>query len=187
MNIDWDIVSGAAAAFATIISLIALYAAYRSQRRMEKLAAQSWSDTYFRDITLWASDVVGAISRAIHLIDVDDEEARRETLVSLSACIDMGRWYFPNRAHESNGTHKEPAYRGVRQPVLDWVVYAYDICEGAKEFQNSRKKLVSCQRQFVSAIQETLDPRSREDEIRRVLNDFAQVSVLPKVQSPDDR
>jgi hypothetical protein len=193
MNIDWNIVSGLAAAAATAISLIAWRSAHRSQDRMEQLAArqdrlahQAWTDDYFRDITNWAGQVCHAISRAIHLVGVNDDHARREVLVELSASIDMGRWYFPNQDHDSLMIEKEPAYRGVRQPILDWIVTAYDICHKESRSAQPHATLVGCQRQFVSAIQEVLDPRSRDSAIKRVLNDFRSVSALPKVESPPE-
>ncbi len=182
--VDWTLVSGCAAAVTIPISIAALWTAHRSQKRMGRIAARSWSDDYFRDVATWACEVTRSISTALRLVGVEDESARRDTLIVLSACIDMGRWYFPNKAHDSRGLHKEPAYRGVRQPVLDWVVLAYDVCSGRKSSDDPRDLLVHCQRQFVSAIQETLDPRSRSEEIRRILDDFSEVSALPRVQSP---
>ncbi len=97
----------------------------------------------------------------------------------------MGRWYFPNRDHDKKGKNKEPAYRGVRQPCLDWVVFAYDIFADQQNTVGAREQLVSCQRHFVSCIQEVLDPRSREEAIERVLTDFKAISTLPKVESPE--
>ena len=198
MSFDPNWISAVAAILAVGFSIWAHRSAERSRKRADalelknaelaemqnRLAHQSWSDEYFREITTWACNVATAISRAIHLVGIDDEIARRETLVTLSACIDMGRWYFPNRDHDKQGQTKEPAFRGVRQPCLDWVVLAYDICSGQRSANDSRGLLVSCQRNFVSCIQEVLDPRSRERAIERVLTDFGAIATLPKVKSP---
>lgn len=151
-----------------------------------ELARQSWSDEYFREITSWSCNVSMAISKAIHLIEVGDTDAKRDTLITLSACVDMGRWYFPNRDHDQIGTDKEPAYRGVRQPCLDWIVLAYNVLSERKNVLNPREQLVTCQRNFVSCLQEVLDPRSRAESIERVLNDFKSVSCLPSVKSPPE-
>ncbi len=193
MSLDWDVISAAAAALATLVSLLALFVTQRSQKRMEeladrqnRLAHQSWTDEYFRDITDWASEVCRAIARAIHIVGQNDGAERHEVLVTLSACIDMGRWYLPNRVDGGVGMHKEPAYRGLRQPALDWIVEAYDVCRRERDFENPHKELVACQRNFVSAIQEVLDPRSREASIRHVLDSFATVAARSKVESPHD-
>ena len=198
MSIDPNWVSATAAIVAVALSIWAHLSAQNSKRRTDvieqknaelaemqsRLAHQSWSDEYFREITTWACHVSTAISKAIHLVKVDDDSARQEVLVTLSACIDMGRWYFPNRDHDKQGETKEPAYRGVRQPCLDWIVLAYDVVDGQHPTKDQRNTLVSCQRNFVSYIQEVLDPRSRGKAIDRVLNDFGAISSLPKVKSP---
>ena len=150
-----------------------------------RLSHQSWADEYFREITSWAGQVSLAISRATHLVSVDDEQSQRDVLSTLSACIDMGRWYFPNVNHDKGGQHKEPAYRGFRQPCLDWVVRAYDIFDGRQDVDDGKAELICCQRNFVSCVQEVLDPRSREKAIERVLKDFSAVATLPKVNSPE--
>ena len=198
MKFDPNWVSAVAAVIAVALSIIAHRSAGRSKRRADtleeknaeltemqtRLAHQSWSDEYFREITVWACQVSRSLSTAIHIVALDESEQRLETLITLSACIDMGRWYFPNLDHDNMGQDKEPAYRGSRQPVLDWVVWAYDIIDGRRTVADRRDALVTCQRNFVSCIQEVLDPRTREQAIERVLEDFGPIATLPKVKGP---
>jgi hypothetical protein len=193
---DWISAFVAFAAFIT--SVVAYRSAHKSQAKSEELARrnaallesqatldhQSWADEYFREITHWACEVSTAISVAIHNSGRDDEERKLDALITLSACIDMGRWYFPNRFHDEQGKNKEPAYRGVRQPILDWVVRAYDILDGRMATGDTRSALVECQRQFVSYIQQRLDPRSREKIVSRILLDYVDVDKLRAVESP---
>lgn len=206
MNLDHNWISALASTVSAVAAVIAIAMAMLAQRTasaaqeragelerknaelaeiQSRLSHQSWADEYFREITDWAGQVSLAISRATHLVDVDDEQSRRDVLSILSASIDMGRWYFPNIYHDKEGQYKEPAYRGFRQPCLDWVVRAYDVFDGREPVDDKRVELICCQRNFVSCIQEVLDPRSREKAIERVLNDFSAVSALPKVQSPE--
>ena len=197
---DPNWVSAIFAALAFGLSLLAHFSSVRSKKRTDaleeksveladlqnRLAHMSWSDTYFREIVDWASRVVSAISKGIHISDYQENDVRTEVLSELSACIDMGRWYFPNREHESRGLRKEPAYRGVRQPALDWIVYAYDIIKSRDSSPTAISNLVECQRNFVSAIQAKIDPRSREASVEQVLTDFAPVARHPKISSPPD-
>jgi hypothetical protein len=189
-------------AFVAIGAFVTSVAAYRSAAKSQATSAelarrnaemverqtnlehQAWADEYFREITHWACEVCTAISTAIHVVDGVDQDRKLSALITLSACIDMGRWYFPNRYHDEEGHEKEPAYRGIRQPVLDWIVRAYDILGGRIEATSSRGALIECQRQFVSCIQQRLDPRSREKMVSRILLDYLDVDKLSAVGSP---
>jgi hypothetical protein len=162
-------------------------AAAREARRaadlLEKnhhLELRSWTDQYFSGVRTWADQVCCAISEAIHLVSHEDlsETSKHPVLVKLSHLIDTGRWHFPNQWSADYGVDKEPAYRGVRKPVLDCVVAAYNALKRSRGHGDSRDTLWSVQRQFVSHIQDTLDPRSREQEIRRVLEEFEQSQRL---------
>ncbi|MGB7372735.1 hypothetical protein [Pontixanthobacter sp.] len=193
---EW--ISAGTSVIAIVLSSIAFFKARKSDsqsRSLEfknaqlaelqtKLAHQSWVDEYFRELTVWAAEIADQISQAIHYLDVDDDKARRDILARLSSRIDTGRWYFPNSLEKGYGDEKEPAYRGFRQPLLDWVILAYDIFAGNRVFSDPRGMLLTCQRQFVSAVQEHIDPRSRKDAILKVLSDFGPVGSLPKIESP---
>jgi hypothetical protein len=149
-----------------------------------QLAHQTWADEFFRDVTTWASGVSLSISRAIHLIEKTDGGELTDVMIELSAAIDTGRWYFPNRHENEYGFQKQPAYRGLRQPVLNWVVRAYQIVENPTQYDSPKSALIDCQRNFVSCVQEVLDPRTREEAIQRVLSDFEGVAKLPKIGAP---
>lgn len=142
--------------------------------REHRLKLREWTDQYFNSVRTWAEEVCAAISEAKHIVDRSSSscENKRSVLIKLSALVDTGRWYFPNQWADDYGTHKEPAYRGVRQPVLDCVVEAYDVLNNSESELDSRSGLSVCQREFVSYIQEVLDPRKREQEINKVLSEF---------------
>lgn len=143
--------------------------------RQHNLELRAWTDQYFTSVREWANEVCCGVSEAIHTIGSEDEQRRLSIQIRLSALIDTGRWYFPNQWKDDYGTHKEPAYRGIRQPVLDCVVDAYRLLEAADA---SKEGLVAAQREFVSHIQEALDPRKREEEIKRILKEFEQSERL---------
>lgn len=197
MEAEWisAIVSVVALASSGVAFLIARKSVHRAEQLDQKnieiaelqsrLAHQNWTDEHFRDVAQWASEIAEAISRAIHFLDEDDPRIRRDILASLSSRIDTGRWYFPNQLEVGFGEDKEPAYQGVRQPLLDWVVLAYDIYAGNRTFSDPSGMLVTCQRKFVSAIQEHIDPRSRDKAVLKVLADFSTVGSLPRIASPE--
>lgn len=145
-----------------------------------QLELRSWTDQYFSGVRTWADDVCCALSEAIHLVARQDfnEASKHPVLVKLSHLIDTGRWHFPNQWSDDYGLDKEPAYRGIRQPVLDCVVSAYVALRNSDSSGNAQQELWSVQRNFVSHIQDTLDPRSREQEIRKVLEEFEQSQRL---------
>jgi hypothetical protein len=138
------------------------------------LKLREWTDQFFNSTRTWAEEVCIAISEATHISEHPElnGEHKRPVLIKLSALIDTGRWYFPNQWADDYGTHKEPAYRGVRQQVLDCVVAAYDALKESGPEYDAKSELVICQREFVSHIQEVLDPRKREQEIKKILLEF---------------
>lgn len=155
--------------------------------RNHQLELRSWTDQYFSGVRTWADQVCCAVSEAIHLVSRQgiDEPSKHPVLIKLSHLIDTGRWHFPNQWSADYGLDKEPAYRGIRQPVLNCVVAAYNALKESDDSGDKRDELWAIQRHFVSYIQETLDPRSREQEIRKVLEEFEQsqrLRALPQKQ-----
>lgn len=149
----------------------------RSAELLEKehqLKLREWTDQYFSSVRAWAEQVCYAISEATHVIEHPElnGEHKRPILIRLSSLIDTGRWYFPNQWTDDYGTHKEPAYRGIRQAVLDCVVEAYDLLRESGSTENLKAELVAVQREFVSYIQDVLDPRKREQEIKKIIIEF---------------
>lgn len=180
---------------ATLVAIASAVAAAKSSKAAEKqqkeatrqaisnaeilekehdLKLREWTDQYFNSSRIWAEEVCSAISEAKHISEHPElnGEHKRPILIKLSALIDTGRWYFPNQWADDYGTHKEPAYRGVRQPVLDCVVAAYNALNESDPECDAKTELAMCQREFVSHIQKVLDPRKREQEIKKILIEF---------------
>ena len=143
-----------------------------------KLSKISWSDEYFRELNQWASQVAFLISEAIHAAEDPGAQTEkiREVRSKLSASIDTGRFYFLNKYEEEYGKEKPFAYRGFRQDVIDYIVFAYDEIS-KKDGKIDRDQLVQYQRLFVSEVQKRLDPKSREAKILEVLKEFSSVAI----------
>jgi hypothetical protein len=84
----------------------------------------------------------------------------------LSAQIDEGRLYFPNRRNSPHGADKQEAYRGHRQRILDHLVEAYDFlqkiqaAEAAVPADEVAGRFNEIRRAFVSDAQLAIDPRT---------------------------
>lgn len=150
------------------------------------VAHRAWSDEYFREIGSWASDVTKALSKAIHFADLlEDEQIRCDICIELSWAIDTGRWFFPNEIKDEHGQNNPPAYKGYRQPILDWLHRGYFVVSKHKLFPNPRDALIEVQRNFVSQIQARLDPRTRDASIRQILEEYKNIAQLTQLEAPN--
>ncbi|TPL81719.1 hypothetical protein FJ950_22895 [Mesorhizobium sp. B2-3-14] len=151
-------------------------------KQQHRLEQRAWTDTHFDAVRDWAQQVCFTVAEAMHI----QEGQRAAVLSKLSALIDIGRWYFPNQWSEKYGIDKEPAYRGLRQPVLDCLVAVYDSLSDGTPSSELRSRLEACQRHFVSQIQLVIDPRRREKQVARILNDWEQSERLRDLPDGDE-
>ncbi|MDF1719569.1 MAG: hypothetical protein P1U65_02745 [Minwuia sp.] len=154
-----------------------------------RLNALTWSDQYFEALRAWANHVIIAMSEAAHLSQIVDDDQRSQcwfrVRAQLSALADSGRWHFPNRYEDQVGITKSKAYRGIRQHSLDCIVDVYnEISETPIASVNtnnhvgnyplsSKDKIEIAKREFVSSIQDRIDPRYREKQMNDVIEEFA--------------
>jgi hypothetical protein len=142
------------------------------------ISANAWIEQYLCNVRVWADEACENIARAMHAVHLSSETRDVElfeAMYRISSLVDRGRWFFPNQWNDEIGLHKEAAYRGLRQPILDWLVEAYDLTKVLLEDKESKSVLglVHCQRQFVSEVQQVLNPRRREQEIERITQQFS--------------
>lgn len=165
-----------------------------------RLQALDWTSQYFVAVRIWGDEVTLTISEAMHLSCIRDNEHRElkwnEVRARLSALIDTGRWYFPNKYEGQVGTEKPAAYRGLRRRVLDSVVASYAATPKSPAFYDPDKAtndpatqaaydtLEKCKRIFVSEIQEVLNPRHREEQVAEVERKF---EISDQMKKPKDR
>lgn len=153
--------------------------------KQNQLRERQWAESYFTDVRSWANDACQAIAEALHFARhpylVKDAANRIRIESKLSYLLDTGRWYFPNHWSDDYGKAKEPAYRGLRQPILDHLFKAYNATRAMDNPEccaKSLKDLIQAQRSFVSEVQNVLDPRRREEEVKRVLTEFETAETL---------
>jgi hypothetical protein len=151
----------------------------RENARRREVGVAEW----MRDLRNWASEAVEVLSEAVYASDGTPQgsvpsDARR-CVPQLSALIDRGRFFLPNQATEKYGTHKLPAFRGYRHAALDPLVSALIVLEGSEKHKdlpayvahNRRAVLQELQKEFVSHIQQILDPEGHNQKIAWIIKD----------------
>lgn len=123
---EWVAVASAALALA---SLLLNWAVVRRQTQLQFESLKAQMDA---EVLAWAHEVINLVSQAEALargcgVTYAPDEFRRiahETAQSLSAAADRGRLFFPNLTPDAHGQHKEAAFQGFRQPILDAVIFS---------------------------------------------------------------
>lgn len=167
---------------AAVSILVGWYAGIRKERltiSQYRLSASAFASDWFRDLRAWASEAIDVLSEAAYNAPGSSASSPMPAEVCtrcrhrLSALIDRGRFFLPNLEPEAKGADKPSAFRGTRHAALDQLVLAEQVLAGTpierKEFPSTRAALVAIKRDFVAAIQDILDPRSRNAEVDEIL------------------
>jgi hypothetical protein len=197
---DWA--SVAVAVIATAIAVLAWWEAHKARKdarhaaaiqRAEtehqgKIALEAMLEDYHSAIRAWSDEALDWMSQAHSLTLLDPSRmpegtffnARATCLWRLSSLIDRGRVFFPNEGHELHGLNKPAAYRGFRPVVLDDLTSVHNLTgdlhsprRGAKSADEIRENIVARKREFVSAVQEAIDPRAKELRLNRIMGHHA--------------
>jgi hypothetical protein len=163
-------------------------------RRAERLDRVGLVDAHLERVRSWADETVGLLVQVIRECRNSSPEDGFESRVAdlrtaISVQVERGRWFFPNLVQDQHGVAKDPAYRGLRQPVLDAVVAAFDICDDLswKTRLDLRDDLIDAQRLFVSEIQAQLDPNRRYDKFEEILGDYRKAESQLRGESIERR
>lgn len=148
----------------------AIYGALTSTKKFEMREA------YRQEVLDWYKETARIMIDLIHylkkgLLYTDDFGLKRlELLCSLSAQIDLGRFYFPNSPFPDWTEKKKPsAYRGKRHFVMDCLVYFYREVENGCD-ESILPRLQNMQRAYTSVIFDMLDPKRRNKEYVKYAN-----------------
>ena len=153
--------------------------AYLAAVKQNKLSASSIAADWQRDLRSWASEAVDVLSEVAYTCRVGDPEPNEKETACiararhlLSALIDRGRFLLPNEREEQYGDHKPRAFRGLRHPALDALVAADRILGndmGLLSFPDKKSALIGIKREFVSIVQQIIDPQSHNEVIAETL------------------
>jgi hypothetical protein len=128
---------------------------------------------WMRDLRDWASEAIDVLSEAVYASDSSDV---RRYISQLSALVDRGRFFLPNQVNKEAEPGKLPAFRGSRHRALVPLIAALRVLDGEVEkdlteyvSKNRSEVIRELQREFVSHIQQILDPRQRNLAIKQLI------------------
>ena len=172
---EWVAVASAGLALA---SLVLNWAVVRHQTQLQFESLKAQMDA---DVLAWAHEAINLVSEAEALargcgVTHSPDEFRRaahETAQRLSAAADRGRLFFPNFTPDKHGQHKEAAFQGFRQPILDAVIFSCSqlermVPDASGPDEEAAAFLNKCRRLLVSEAQNAVDPRRRGQMLRRL-------------------
>jgi hypothetical protein len=188
LNVGAAVIS-AVAAFASVIAAIVLgrraeFFSVAERQRADAHAASERRHASFntvsewsRDLREWAGEAVDVLSEATYLCETEESSEHHAQIFScrhrLSSLIDRGRFFLPNIRRDEWGLHKPYAYRGFRHSGLDPLVAAEHVLSTGTtgRFSDRKHALVEMKREFVSSIQQILDPERHNQEVARMIHE----------------
>ena len=148
--------------------------------RQEKRNATNLKLAHDSDIIGWSDNVIEALASAQEMLaekgvsygEAEFPARRSAARAQISALIDRGRLFFPNRADATHGAEKEAGYQGRRQPVLDVLVEAYTTIDKSGGTPGpdraAGEALLKQRRLFVAEVFKTVDPVRRGETIKEL-------------------
>lgn len=167
----------AIAAFAAIFVFIYKLVTFGQQRKRREIETQL--SKYDSEMVAWGVKGIEALSLAhtYVLTDFFGKDARDamiakgELQAALSALIDAGRLYFPNRNPDLVGLDRSYAQRGFRPAILDSLMIVH---EEMRKLDPAHKQQVAdnifaARRVFVSELREDLDGFRKPKILKQIL------------------
>lgn len=154
------------------ISVIALVLNILITSRQTRVSVESLKFNNDSQVMSWANRTVAAMAEAQHICAAPNvsamylHERGLALTTALSSLIDEGRWFFPNVGRRGTDNEKPGAYRGTRQPILDYVFAAYEAVSALTHEEEAPRaalatKIGEAKRHFVTEVQHAVDPRRR--------------------------
>lgn len=170
----WLAIGSAVLALASFILNLRLVA------RQEKRNAVAMKLAHDSDIIRWADEALSILAAAQEVLiekgvsynDVDFRARRSTVRAQLSALIDRGRLFFPNRTDPLHGQEKEVGFQGYRQPILDALVGAYDFFSNAGAAPGpdvaASQTIRNYSKTFMSEVFKAVDPVRRGEKVKEL-------------------
>ena len=168
--------------FGLLWTITAFVLSNRQTKQKQNLEYLKVIRLYDEDLRLWANEVVNLMSKSGHLCDLDPSKDSNffvkihEYKIQMSALIDQGRFFLPNSGRDEYGQHKPSAYRGFSSDSISAIKNGYDLLFKLDWYDQDPNKILrsdfmTVKREFVSSIQDKLDPEKFEREFKKILID----------------
>ena len=168
------------AASSAVVAVLAAMFSLRETRRQRQIQLENLRHGVDAQSLAWGNASIDTLGRAAMFARTRHHQASDESflqqrvnlMLALSSLVERGRLFFPNIEAGSFGADKDGAYRGVRPPILDALMYAYYEVDALSRKEgptgdNSADFIDECRRLVVSELQAHLDPRRRDTVIGR--------------------
>jgi len=177
MNWDAELWVAAISAVVAVVSLVLTWVVVRRQTQLQFESLKAQMDA---EVVAWSHEAIDLVCAAQGLAESrgshPPDEFRRlahDLARKLSAVADRGRLFFPNVAPDAHGQDKQAAFQGYRQPILDAVIFAYGqlerlVPDASGPDKEAARFLAQCRRLLVSEAQNAVDPRRRQQMLRRL-------------------
>ena len=164
---DWVTVASA------IVAAVSFLFNLRLVRRQEKREGAALKLAHDGDVIAWSDEVIATLAeihealceKGVAYPDGEFRAMRMGHRARLSALVDRGRLFFPNRAEGDKGRDKEEAYQGSRQPAIEVLVQAYDLLASAGGSvgpdMETAAALTKLRRRYVAEVFKAVDPVRR--------------------------
>lgn len=149
-----------------LVSLVVALVALLLSIQNLQIADRAARNDVLAQVRDWGGEVIEMLSEADGLCHLDPKRLpdgefflKRSALISrASALWDKGRCFFPNTYREFHGTHKAPAFQGLRPQILDLLALAHGLAANTDYVTGAGRDrrglaFVRIKREFVSTIQ----------------------------------
>lgn len=172
--------SAAMGAGSAVVAFFSALFSWQTMRKQEKRAVVSLKLAHDNDIIRWSDEAIATLAEAHEMLcekgvaypDNDYRGRRSAARARLSAIIDRGRLFFPNRTDTDHGADKGAAYKGHRQAALDALVDAYDLLGAAGQQtgpdMDASEKLNAIRKRFVTEVFKAVDPVRRGTTLKEL-------------------
>lgn len=139
------------------ISLLALIVSISSVLYSRSVKRLELSLKRKDDILKWYSSVIDVLFKIKEGIHLNNSDIRMD-ISKLSSLIQVGIFYYPNvNTGDGFGDHKQSAFRGYRNIVLEFLVIYHDIARDYSGIKDVYGHLVVLERFFTSYVFEDVD------------------------------
>lgn len=179
MNLEPIVAIGALliSALGLLLSLYISRRAWRVSVTQYKLALFDSHQTYKKSLTEWASEVLDTFSDSLILCELDPKKysnffhERNRLRSKYFSQIDSGRFFYENDGKEGYGQWNEGAFQGIAPEAISILKNALSLVENLNYVEKAsnaenRQPLVDLKRDFVTIVQQTVEPKSTMIELK---------------------